>query len=125
MGCGGSEENKGEMDLKSGYPAEFNNFIAKSVKTKEHEEFTKLGVYLSDLDHSPETAQESEFKYSDQFGKQHEVIVLTTSSKYSIIIDRVEGKSQMYEGEFKQDEKSEQKYQKHGKGRLIYLDETK
>ena len=56
MGCGGSEPTEGEMDTKSGYPKQFNDFIAKSTKTREYDEFTKLGVYESEIDHDPETS---------------------------------------------------------------------
>ena len=94
----------------------------KTVSTKEQEEFTKLGVYQIEIEHEPESSKEATFTYKDQKGVEHEVKVLTTDKNYSIMFDRVEGKSQMYEGEFKHNEKEEAKYQRHGKGRLIVLD---
>ena len=65
MGCGGSDENPGEMNTKSGYPTEFNNFIVKCSKTGEQDEFTKLGVFEQEVDHNPSSSKEEKFTFKD------------------------------------------------------------
>ena len=87
MGCGGSEENKGEMDTMSGYPKEFNNFIVKTCNEKEHKEFTILGEFEHENNHEPETAEEATFTYKDQKGAEHEIKLLTTKANFSIMFD--------------------------------------